>query len=374
MSHRTTLPALTVVFALSASTPLYAASVGLSSVAETFSQAGYPGSETIDGVVSGSDNGWGVFGGQTTAQSAVFTASSSVSASQLAFTFLHQAGFDQHHIQEFRISTTTDANPAVGSAWTPVTATSLKATGGPTLAPAGGNIRATGAAGTFANYQIVASGSFSGVTGFLLELTPFDSGNGANLGASSNGNFVLSEFVVDSDESINRAFGMTVTSSEPTWANKPTSLLTDGNAFGEVHPTGPGGVPPAVTNPGYYFEVDLGEIIAIDQIQLVPRQDGCCPERLSDYRVEVLDSSFTEVWAADLRTDLSNPGLATETISAGDGTGTFTGQYVRIVNRNGANYNPQLNEIIVNGMPIPEPSSALLGVLGLVFLARHRRR
>src|SRR5690242_16569104 len=92
-----------------------AAVVPFATVTGSFDQGGaYTVGGTIDGIVGG-DNGWGVFGGQFTPQSAIFTTSAPVSSPQLAFEMM-QVFPDLHNINEFRISVTQDANPTDASA------------------------------------------------------------------------------------------------------------------------------------------------------------------------------------------------------------------------------------------------------------------
>jgi hypothetical protein len=351
--------------------PALAANVTFSSGTVTFDQGTpYIISNSIDGVSTGP--GWGVFNGQHTAQTAVVTTSAPAAGSEWAFTLFNNSGFADHHPQEFRISYTTDAVPAAGGNWTQVTPASFKSTNGVTLANVGGNaLRATGTAG-HTSFQVRSNAALSGVTGFRLELFPFDydaaDALAASLGRSANGNLVLSEFRVDTGDSINRAFGGAVTSSGGTWLGFPASWLTDGNDNSLTHPDAP-------QNPGAFnFTIDLGGYYNLTSVDLRNRHDGCCPERLTNFRVEILDPSQSPVWTGDFRTDGSNSGVGgLDTITGAMGAGAFSGQFIRITNLGGGDYSPQINEVRAFGALIPEPSSALLILASALALVRRRR-
>ena len=157
----------------------------------------------------------------------------------------------------------------------------------------------------------------------------------------------------------NLALGAPVTASAATGGNGPAPLLTDGGVGGVVHPG-------ANLQNGFYFQIDMGETIAFDEIDVYGRV-GCCPERLSNYRVELLDENLGVNWTGDI------PGVAVDAgidnITAGDGTGTFTGQFIRISNNSGMAYNPQIAEVAAYGTVVPEPGSLVLLVLGALGLA-----
>ncbi|MFM8878381.1 MAG: FN3 associated domain-containing protein, partial [Verrucomicrobiota bacterium] len=144
-----------------------------------------------------------------------------------------------------------------------------------------------------------------------------------------------------------------ITGTGPTWPGYPPANLTDGDRNTFTHPQADTAVK------GYYFQVDLGAVYSLDHIDLYGRADGCCPERLTGYRVEIYADRGGETgplnWAADFRMDGSHPPSGgSDTIRAtSDPTGTFSGRFVRIVNQSGAPYAPQLAEIEVFGAPGP---------------------
>jgi hypothetical protein len=105
------------------------------------------------------------------------------------------------------------------------------------------------------------------------------------------------------------------------------------------------GIPGTFSHPepqasaAYYFQVDLGADTAIVKIRLNGRLDGCCPDRLVDPRIEILDGASITVFQKAVS------GQVTTQVTVN--TGNVTGRYVRIVNANGADYGPQVGELIV---------------------------
>ena len=78
----------------------------------------------------------------------------------------------------------------------------------------------------------------------------------------------------------NIAVGRPVSSSAATWSGQPPSHLTDGNFNNQSHPLASSGTL------GFYYEIDLGAERNLGSVELVNRS-GCCPERLTNYRVEM---------------------------------------------------------------------------------------
>lgn len=167
------------------------------------------------------------------------------------------------------------------------------------------------------------------------------------------------------------ALGAPVTANGPIYANRPLSLLTDGEE------TGVGGTivhGDANLDPGFAYEVNLQIPVKIDQIVIWARQDGCCPERLTNYRVSVHTDDNgaigNAVWSADLRTDGSNPGSfpgAIDTLTADlNPGGRFEGQWLRIMALDDPvpSYSLQMNEIEVFGNSDAPPPARLNLALG----------
>ncbi|PYK96037.1 MAG: hypothetical protein DME19_21020, partial [Verrucomicrobia bacterium] len=151
----------------------------------------------------------------------------------------------------------------------------------------------------------------------------------------------------------NLALGKPVASSAATWGNLVPAALTDGDPNTFSHPLASSGTL------DYYFEVDLGASYQLDRILLRNRADGCCPERLTNYRVEIYADNGGEAgvldWSATLRADGSNCGVAgVDTITRTNNPGgAFAGRFIRIANHSGAGYNPQIAEVEVYGALVP---------------------
>src|SRR4051812_20819403 len=152
----------------------------------------------------------------------------------------------------------------------------------------------------------------------------------------------------------NLALNKPVISSDAVWTGFTPAALTDGDPNTICHPLANSGTL------GYYFEVDLGATYQLDHILLRNRADGCCPERLSNYRVEIYADGGDETgplnWSAVIRADGSNSGASGVDIisTTNNPAGDFAGRYIRVVNNNGAAYSPQLAEIEVYGGVPPD--------------------
>lgn len=87
--------------------------------------------------------------------------------------------------------------------------------------------------------------------------------------------------------------------SGPLWEDAKPSDLLDGDKSRPVHESG---------NPPdpFYYTIDLGRSFAVKLFSFYPRQDGCCPERVRDFRVSLHQDKEggigAEVWGMDLMT------------------------------------------------------------------------
>jgi hypothetical protein len=170
---------------------------------------------------------------------------------------------------------------------------------------------------------------------------------------------------------VNVALGASVTATGPVYAGWDPNQITDGNLATQVHADAG-----ATT---YAYEIDLGQTIDFKNIDVWGRQDGCCPERLADYRISVHEddngSIGAEVWAAELVGQGSMVG-APDTFLVGDGVGTFSGQWIRIDRIDDTmeeDYVLQISE--VQAFVIPEPTTlVLLAMGGLLLLPLWYRR
>lgn len=164
--------------------------------------------------------------------------------------------------------------------------------------------------------------------------------------------FLLSLFARGQTEP-NLAQSKPVIASGAIWTGFTAANLTDGNTATFAHPASSTGTL------GYYFEIDLGATYQLDRILIHNRGDGCCPERLSNYDVNLYADAGGESgavrWSARIRSDGSNSGNAgVDTITGAlSPTQNFSGRFIRIVNQNGAPYSPQVAEVDVFGAPVP---------------------
>lgn len=162
---------------------------------------------------------------------------------------------------------------------------------------------------------------------------------------------------------INYALGADAYTNGTIWSASWTpAVLTDGVA-NIIHGDGVGGTTGVAEDEGFYYEVDLGQEIEIAEIHLFPRQDGCCPERFTNYMISVHEDdggeAGNEVWAAAFREDGSFPDTFDPDVVTGDSdpTGLFTGQWVRItslatqddIDDGFVDYRLQMSEIEVYG-------------------------
>jgi hypothetical protein len=165
------------------------------------------------------------------------------------------------------------------------------------------------------------------------------------------------------EEPINYALYADAYTNGTLWsATWNPQVLTDG-VLNLIHGDGPGGVTGVAEDEGFYYEIDLGQTVELAEIDIFPRQDGCCPERFSNYLVSVHEDDNGQagqaVWSAVFRDDLSWPDtFDPDVINAdADPNGTFAGQWIRVtsldtqqdVDDGLVNYRLQLSEIEVYG-------------------------
>lgn len=346
------------LLAASVSVAASAAPIALSGVTATADQGYINGvNATIDGDLGNTNGGWAVFDAITMthlqAQTAVFTASAPVTASDLYFGLHHNSGFVGHSIEEFRISVTQDAVPAPGGTWTELTASSFGTTSNTSYLVDSGNnfLKQEGNPNLNADtYSISASTPFGNITGFRLEILNTGPTGGVGTSTVQNGNIVLNEFTVDDSTAIatadfigdNIALNKPVATSGPLNGIQVASAINDGDTTTIAHPQISGTL-------GFTYTIDLLGGYEVNQIDLLNR-DNCCPERLSNYRVSVLDAMMSEVFGMDIRTDGTNSGLSgVDTVNPGGVIGNF----VQITNLSGESYNPQIAEVSVFGILDP---------------------
>ncbi len=138
---------------------------------------------------------------------------------------------------------------------------------------------------------------------------------------------------------VNNALTGTATQSTTAFG-APASRANDGNVNGDfgagstTH-TDDFGVP-------NNWQVDLGVDRVIDQV-IVHNRDGCCPDRLSNYRVSVYDAVNVEIAGQDF---LTQPAGGAQPVNFGG----ITGRTVRVQQLGlnaGGNYTQSLAEVTV---------------------------
>ena len=163
---------------------------------------------------------------------------------------------------------------------------------------------------------------------------------------------LLAGAIENAQSQTNIAIGAAVSASAATWGGQLPEHLTDGNTGNQSHPLASSGTL------GFYYEIDLGSTRNLDRVELVNRS-GCCPERLSNYRVEMRadagGSAGAVNWGADIRTDGSHSGDGGRDIlpASLDPGNAMSGRYIRVVNLSNAAYNPQIAEVEAFEAPLP---------------------
>ena len=162
--------------------------------------------------------------------------------------------------------------------------------------------------------------------------------------------------------------GTAETNGELWSLNWSADDLIDGIA-NVVHGDGAGGVTGFPEEPGFSYTIDLGAEFQLDGIDLLPRQDACCPDRLRDFRVGVHADNRgrvgDEVWGVDLFPDEDADGGPGSRISlmADDGTGNFMGRYVVVTTNQDPvdEYELQLSEVEIYAGIEERPINFALG-------------
>jgi hypothetical protein len=162
--------------------------------------------------------------------------------------------------------------------------------------------------------------------------------------AASTATLALAALAPAPARAANIALGRAVLNSGPTWPGFNGYNLTDDNLNTIVHPA------EAVST--YSYLIDLGQTANVIRIDLVNRAD-CCPERLTNYRVSLLDRApgggpGTAVYSADVRTDRTNSGLGgVDTLSNVNAAGRYL--QIEKIDDGTTDYYLQIAEVKVEG-------------------------
>jgi hypothetical protein len=167
-------------------------------------------------------------------------------------------------------------------------------------------------------------------------------------------------------------------SSEYNGGQFPAGYAMDGSASNFSHTDGG-----AVGNA--WWKANIGETMRLQSVNIQNRGDGCCPERLRDIQVEVLDGSGTPVWTSITL----NPGNSSGSPSAifldlqalNGGVPVFGNQIriTRITDGTGG-LGPDdsrvlaMGEVTFIGGSVPEASSVGCLSLALGLLLARRKR
>lgn len=192
-------------------------------------------------------------------------------------------------------------------------------------------------------------------------------------GAPTNQYFQFSEFRAFSLQNVpsNVALGAPVVASGPTFPGQGPQNVNDGSLATQSHPDDGSTL-------GFTYSIDFGADYQLDEVIIYNRTGGCCPERLTNYRVSLhLDDGAgapgAVVWTADLRTDGTNSGVDGRDIVTADldPDGSFNGRHLVIENLSDDPYNPQIAEVeALTFDALPErPENLALGAAAQFFNA-----
>ena len=144
---------------------------------------------------------------------------------------------------------------------------------------------------------------------------------------------------------VNAALGQPVTASGPVYdAERSPSMITDGSASSFSHPAS------STTPANFKYTINLGSNQPLNKLRFLNRS-GCCPERLTNYRVSVFATDpavagATAGWTTVVRANGSNSGDSgvDEVLAGAHATGVFAGQWLQIQNLSNLVHHPQLAE------------------------------
>ncbi|MDB6070468.1 MAG: hypothetical protein JWL81_1639 [Verrucomicrobiales bacterium] len=143
----------------------------------------------------------------------------------------------------------------------------------------------------------------------------------------------------------NVALGKPVTASGPVYdALRAATMINDGSASTFTHPA-------TIANPANFkYTIDLGTTQGFNKFRFINRT-GCCPERLTNYRVSIFETDpeaagAAAVWTTVVRANGTNSGDGgvDEVVAGAHAAGVFAGRYLRIQNLLNLANHPQVAE------------------------------
>jgi signal transduction histidine kinase len=325
----------------------------------------------VDGVETG-PSGWSVAGRATVPHSLVATCARPVKAEELDVSLFFLAGRPLNYLADFSLSFTTDATPSLSGNWQPLEILRFNSQAATLQRTSSSGLRAEripySVNGALPDeiYRLttVLPGGYA--TGFRLDARPVPlTPSGDLLGMSWHvpHDFTLTEFrvAVHERETTNIALYRPVRTSHPLYLNYDgtrmrAEALTDGLPATIAHPE------LLPLGSGFFFEIDLGQVVNLDHIGLRNRGDDEF-ERFSRVAVNLYEmpsgDGRSPIWQGMARTDGSHPPPgAVEILHQADGRGVFRGRHLRISSDNPLPYTPQLAEVEVYPSRTPELVSA----------------
>jgi signal transduction histidine kinase len=325
--------------------------VPLKNLEATFAEKPQSLPEVIDGKDTGR-TGWTVMPRVREPHSLIIRTSDPVQAQSFDLTLCFLSGWPGRYPGLFKLSFTTDTQPAFSGNWQQVDPMAFTATGCELIRREDGRF-STSNSDTMvgdAILQVRIRGPVKAVTGFRIDIFPFQPSDRPGLAVSWNEyrDICLTEFRVEATRvsTTNVALGRPVKASHALWAGTSASVLTDGLPGSFDHPAQPN-----LSN-GFYFEVDLGENRRIDHIALRSRADGYAMDRMSLVLVQLYEkdpsSGAKRVWKAMDRGDGSHPGPGeVDILRPRDGEGECQGRYLRLSSSSPVALSPQFAEVEV---------------------------
>ena len=323
--------------------------------------------KVIDGVETG-PGGWSPAGRSAVPQSLVVTCARPVAAAELDVSLYFLAGRPFNYLADFSLSFTTDPSPSLQGNWQPLEILRFNSQAATLQRTSSSGLRAEripyNVNGSVPDeiYRLTTVLPGGRATGFRLDTRPVPltpSGHLVGLSWYEPHDFTLTEFraAVHQRETTNLALYQPVHASHPLYLNPDRNrmrpeALTDGLPATIAHPDR---LPPGS---GFFFEIDLGQMVDLDHIGLRTRGDEQF-ERFSRVAVDVYDIPSADggspAWQGMARADGSHPPPgAVEILRQPDGSGTFRGRRLRISSDSPLEFTPQLAEVEVYQTRTPQ--------------------